>query len=64
MDAHMLDQQLVNLMQQIFENADQSFYQANAEIANDEIANDFFTGPGYPQCAVITLGYPVDGSHN
>jgi len=59
MDAYMLDQQLVNLMQQVFENADQSFYQANTEIAND-----FFAGPGYPQCAVVTLGYPANGGNN
>ena len=59
MDKYMLDQQLVNFMQQVFENSDQSFYQANTAIAND-----FFAGPVYPQCAIMTLGYPADGGNN
>jgi hypothetical protein len=40
MDVHMLNHQLVNFMQQVLENADQSFYQNN-----DESANDFFSWP-------------------
>jgi hypothetical protein len=51
MDMHMLNHQLVNFMQQVLENANQSFYRQN----NTESANDFFLGPAYPQCASIPL---------
>jgi hypothetical protein len=47
MDAYMLDHQLLNFMQQVLEGTDQSFYQKNTDIAND-----FFAGPAYPQCAI------------
>jgi hypothetical protein len=59
MDTFMLDQQLVGLMQQVFDGADQSFFQANASIANN-----FFAGPTYPQCAIDALGYPGASSNN
>ena len=59
MDVYMLDHQLVNFMQQVLENADQSFYQNNTESAND-----FFSGPAYPQCAIDSLGYPGDNNNN
>lgn len=59
MDTFMLDQQLVNLMQQVFDGADQSFFQANASIANN-----FFAGPTYPQRAADALGYPGTSSNN
>jgi hypothetical protein len=44
MDMHMLNHQLVNFMQQVLENANQSL-------------NDFFLGPAYPQYAINSLGY-------
>jgi hypothetical protein len=59
MDVHMLDHQLVNFMQQVLENADQSFYQNNTETANN-----FFSRPAYPQCAIDSLGYPGDNNNN
>jgi hypothetical protein len=55
MNAYMLDHQLLNFMQKVLEGADQSFYQNNTDIAND-----FFAGPMYPQCAIDTLGYPAN----
>jgi len=59
MDAYMLDHQLLNFMQQVLEGADQSFYQNNTDIAND-----FFAGPFYPQCAIDALGYPGNSTDN
>jgi hypothetical protein len=59
MDMHMLNHQLVNFMQQVLENANQSFYQNNTESAND-----FFLGPAYPQCAINSLGYSRDNNNN
>lgn len=59
MDSYLLDQQLVNLMQQLFDGANQSFYHANADIANN-----FFAGPVYPQVAVDALGYPGNNNGN
>jgi hypothetical protein len=60
MDAYMLDQQLLNFMQQVLEGADQSFYQNNTDVAND-----FFAGPAYPQCAIDhALGYPGNNANN
>ena len=53
MDAYLLDHQLLNFMQQTLEGADESFCHNNADIAND-----FFGGPLFPQCAVDALGYP------
>jgi hypothetical protein len=35
MDMHMLNHQLVNFMQQVLENMDQSFYQNNTESTNN-----------------------------
>jgi hypothetical protein len=54
MDMHMLDHQLVNFIQQVLENTDQSFYQNNMT----ESTNDFFSRPAYPQYATDSLGYP------
>jgi hypothetical protein len=59
MDMHMLNHQLVNFMQQVLENTNQSFYQNNAESAND-----FFLGPAYPQCTINSLGYSGDNNNN
>jgi hypothetical protein len=39
--------------------ADQTFYQNNTDIAND-----FFAGPTYPQCAIDALGYPGNNANN
>jgi hypothetical protein len=59
MDAHLLDHQLLNFMQQTLEGADESFYYNNADIAKD-----FFGGPIFPQCAVDALGYPGSATNN
>jgi hypothetical protein len=31
---------------------------------NTDIANDFFAGPAYPQCAIDALGYPGNNANN
>jgi hypothetical protein len=59
MDTYMLDQQLLNFMQQVLEGADQLFYQNNTDIAND-----FFAGPAYPQCAIDALCYPGNNAND
>jgi len=54
MDAYLVDHQIVNLLQSVLEGADNTFYENN-----QDIANDYFSGPIYPQCAVDALGYPA-----
>jgi len=49
-----VDHQIVNLLQSVIEGADNTFYENN-----QDIANDYFSGPVYPQSAVDALGYPA-----
>jgi hypothetical protein len=53
MDVYLLDHQIVNLMEAVFDGANSSFYENN-----QDIANQFFSSPIYPQCAINSLGYP------
>jgi len=53
MDAYLVDHQIVSLLQSVLEGADNTFYENN-----QDIADDFFSGPIYSQSAVDALGYP------
>jgi hypothetical protein len=59
MSSYLLDEQLVELMEQILEGAGPQWYSAN-----QDIANDYFSGPTYPQAAIDSLGYPADNGGN
>jgi hypothetical protein len=59
MSSYLLDEQLVELMEQILEGAGPQWYSVN-----QDIANDYFSGPTYPQAAIDSLGYPADNGGN
>jgi len=44
-----------NLVQSVIEGANTTFYENN-----QDTANDYFSGPHYPQSAVDALGYPAE----
>jgi len=55
MDVYLVAHQIVNLVQSVIESADATFYENN-----QDTANDYFSGPHYPQSAVDALGYSAE----
>lgn len=56
LDHYLQDDMIVNIIVNVYENANQTWYNNNTENASD-----FFTGPTFPQYAIDQLGYPADG---
>ena len=56
MNAYIQDDVIVNIILNIYDSTDQSWYQNNSASALD-----FFSGPTFPQYAIDTLGYPPEG---
>jgi hypothetical protein len=55
LDHYLQDDMIVNMIVNVYENTDQTWYSNNTENATD-----FFTGPTFPQYAIDQLGYPAD----
>lgn len=58
LDHYIQDDMILNIISNIYENADQTWYRNNAENALD-----FFSGPIFPQWAIDQLGYPTEPHH-
>ena len=56
MDAYIQDDTIVTIIVNVYEYADQNWYNNNRMNALD-----FFSGPTFPQYAIDTLGYPPEG---
>jgi hypothetical protein len=58
LDHYVQNDMIVNIIVNIYENADQTWYRNNTESALD-----FFSGPTFPQWASDQLGYPTEPHH-
>jgi hypothetical protein len=56
MDYYIQDDMIVNIIDIVYEDTDQSWYDKNRDNALT-----FFSGPIFPQWAIEKLGYPAEG---